>query len=102
MLREPHRLPGLRTDQEQHRGRQPVHGQSGSAYCAYGGATPDKPYSGDPTNATNQKFTNNVFQRGANGKCGTYGPVTSFNKNGAGNVWSSNVWDNGAAVAGVM
>ena len=50
----------------------------GSGYCAYGGASRGKPFSGDPTNATNQKFTNNVFQRGANGKCGTYGPVTSF------------------------
>ena len=63
---------------------------------------PGKPYSGDPTNATNQKFTNNVFQRGGNSKCGTYGPVTSFNKSGAGNVWSGNIWDNGAAVAAAM
>ena len=47
-------------------------------------------------------FTNNVFQRGGNSKCGTYGPVTNFNKSGAGNVWSGNIWDNGAAVAGVM
>ena len=38
----------------------------GSGYCIYGGATPGKPFSGDPTNGTNQKFTNNVFQRGAN------------------------------------
>ena len=52
----------------------------GSGFCAYGGATTGKPYSGDPTNATNQKFTNNVFQRGTNSKCGAYGPVTSFDK----------------------
>jgi hypothetical protein len=74
----------------------------GSGFCAYGGASPGKPYSGDPTNATNQKFTNNVFQRGANGKCGTYGPVTSFKSNGAGNVWSGNVWDDGTAVPAAM
>ena len=74
----------------------------GSGFCAYGGASPGKPYSGDPTNATNQKFTNNVFQRGANGKCGTYGPVTSFKSNGAGNVWSGNVWDDGTPVAPAM
>ena len=74
----------------------------GSGYCAYGGATGGKPYSGDPTNATNQKFTNNVFQRGGNSKCGTYGPVTSFNTSRPGNVWSGNVWDNGTAVAAAM
>ena len=69
---------------------------------AYGGSTTGKPYSGDPTNGTNQKFTNNVFQRGANRKCGSYGPVTSFNKNGTGNVWSGNVWDDGTSVASAM
>jgi hypothetical protein len=75
---------------------------SGSGFCAYGGATGGKPYSGDPTNATNQKFTNNVFQRGANQKCASYGPVTSFDKNRTGNVWSGNVWDNGVAVPAAM
>jgi hypothetical protein len=70
-----------------------------SGFCAYGGATPDKPYSGDPTNATNQKFTNNVFQRGANRKCGSYGPVTNFDKSRSGNAWSGNIWDDGTAVA---
>jgi hypothetical protein len=72
---------------------------SGSGYCIYGGATPGKPFSGDSTNATNQKFTNNVFQRGTNSKCGTYGPVTSYDQNRSGNVWSGNVWDNGSSVA---
>ena len=74
----------------------------GSGFCAYGGATSGKPYSSDPTNATNQKFTNNVFQRGGNNKCGTYGPVTSFNSSGTGNVLSGNVWDNGTPVAAAM
>jgi hypothetical protein len=73
----------------------------GSAFCSYGGATPGKPYSGDPTNATNQKFTNNVFQRGTNNKCSSYGAITSFDKNRSGNVWSGNVWDDGTAVAAV-
>ena len=71
----------------------------GSAFCAYGGSTSGKPYSGDPTNGTNQKFTNNVFQRGSNRKCSSYGPVTNFNKSGAGNVWTGNTWDDGTAVA---
>ena len=71
----------------------------GSGFCAYGGATSGKPFSSDPTNATNQKFTNNVFQRGTNRKCGSYGPVTSFDQNRTGNVWSGNVWDDGTPVA---
>ena len=73
----------------------------GSAYCSYGGATGGKPFSGDPTNATNQRFTNNVFQRGGNSKCGSYGPVTSFRSGGAGNVWSGNAWDDGTPVGPV-
>ena len=70
----------------------------GAGFCAYGGATNGKPFSNDPTNATNIKYTNNVFQRGANGQCGAYGPVTDFATNRAGNVWSGNVFDNGAVV----
>ena len=73
--------------------------QCGVLAGAYGGATSGKPFSGDPTNATNQRFTDNVFQRGTNRKCGAYGPVTSFDRNGTGNVWSGNVWDDGTPVA---
>ena len=43
-------------------------------------------------------FTNNVFQRGANGKCGAYGAITDFKTGRTGNVWSNNTWDNGAVV----
>jgi len=71
----------------------------GSGFCAYGGDTGGKPYSSDPTNATNQKFTNNVFQRGSNGLCAAYGPITDFSTTRSGNVWSGNVWDNGGVVA---
>jgi hypothetical protein len=74
----------------------------GSAFCMYGGATAGKPYSSDPTNATNQKFTNNVFQRGGNSKCSSYGPVTSFDKTRTGNIWSGNIWDDGTTVAPAM
>jgi len=66
---------------------------SSISYCAYGGDSDSKPYTG-----TNVRFTNNVFERGANRKCGVYGPVTSFDRNAAGNVWSGNVWDSGEAV----
>jgi hypothetical protein len=68
------------------------------SFCAYGGNTPGKPFSNDPLNATNQKFTNNVFQRGGNRKCGFYGPITSFAASRAGNVWSGNTWDSGEVV----
>jgi hypothetical protein len=70
----------------------------GAGYCAYGGGTPSKPFSGDGSNATSIVFTNNVFQRGANGKCGTYGPITDFRAGRSGNVWSNNTWDNGGTV----
>jgi hypothetical protein len=70
----------------------------GDAYCMYGGGTSGKPYSGDPTNATYQVFTNNVFQRGSTGRCAAYGPVTNFITGRTGNVWSGNVWDDGTTV----
>jgi hypothetical protein len=71
---------------------------TGNAFCAYGGGTAGKPHSNDATNATNQKFTGNVFQRGSNSKCGAFGPVTDFITTRSGNVWSGNVWDNGGTV----
>jgi len=66
---------------------------SSISYCAYGGQKGSKPYG-----ATNIRFINNVFERGANRKCGVYGPVTSFERGAVGNVWSGNVWDSGEAV----
>ncbi len=64
-------------------------------YCSYGGSTPGKPYS----NGTRDiRFTNNVWQRGNTGKCGWYGPITSFDSNAPGNVWSNNRWDDGTPV----
>jgi chitodextrinase len=70
----------------------------GIGFCAYGGGSATKPYSGDSTNATYIVFQNNVFQRGANGKCGAYGPVTDFKTGRTGNVWTNNTWDNGTVV----
>lgn len=66
-------------------------------YCAYGGSTTGKPYS----NGTNNiKFTGNVWQRKSNGTkmCGVWGPITSFDKNASGNVWTGNKWDDGSEV----
>lgn len=67
----------------------------GTPYCAYGGNDPGKAYGNDVHHIV---FTNNVFQRGRNKKCGAYGPVTSFAKNKPGNVWKNNVWDDGTPV----
>jgi hypothetical protein len=71
---------------------------AGAGFCVYGGGTSGKPYSGDANNATYIVFTNNVFQRGANGKCGTYGAVTDFKTGRTGNVWTNNKFDNGTVV----
>jgi len=70
----------------------------GAGFCVYGGGTAGKPYSGSVNNATYIVFQNNVFQRGANGKCAAYGPVTDFISGRTGNVWSNNKYDNGATV----
>lgn len=63
----------------------------GASYCTYGG------YSGGQV-SDHIVYRSNVFQRGTNGQCGAYGPVTNFDVKGAGNVWSGNVWDDGGTV----
>jgi hypothetical protein len=68
------------------------------SYCAYGGASGAKPFSSDPSNATNQVFVENVFQRGTTGNCGFYAPVGDFDMGRPGNVFSGNVWDDGETV----
>jgi hypothetical protein len=72
---------------------------AGAGFCVYGGGTSGKPFSNNANNATYIVFQNNVFQRGANGKCGTYGPVTDFITGRTGNVWSNNKYDNGTTVS---
>ena len=64
-------------------------------FCLQAGHNPGKRYGSDPTGIV---IKNNVFQRGANGNCGIWGAVTSFNASGAGNVFSNNKWDDGAPV----
>lgn len=73
----------------------------GLGFCAYGGGTNGKPYSSDPTNGTNIKFTNNVFEKGTTGSklCGTWGAITDFYPSRTGNVWTNNKWDDGSTVA---
>lgn len=72
-------------------------------YCAYGGSTSGKPFSGQTKNIT---YKNNVWQRGTepgeNGRgfvCGFWGPITSFDSNATGNVWTNNLYDDGTPVS---
>lgn len=72
-------------------------------YCAYGGSTSGKPYSGQTKNIT---YKDNIWQRGTDmgdgGRgyvCGWWGPITSFDSNAPGAVWSNNRYDDGTTVA---
>lgn len=71
---------------------------TGSSFCLYGGDAPSKKY----PHADHVVITNNVFERGTNNKCGDYGPVSSFNVGGPGNVWANNTWDKGGTVGPEM
>ena len=70
-----------------------------AAYCLY-------PSSTSGSVVVNQMtITDNVFQRGGNGKCATYGPVYGWDESnnnpgtsGYLNVWSGNIWDNGRPI----
>ena len=65
------------------------------SYCTYGGEKSTSPF----PHADHVVYTNNVFERGTNGLCGAFGPVTGFDVNGDGNVWQDNTWeDDGTAV----
>lgn len=76
-------------------------------------ASPTASYCAYPAGGTSSKtgissymvWTNNVLQRGANRRCGYYGPVYEWNaqtrnpnQDGYMNVWSGNIWDDGTAV----
>ena len=67
---------------------------TGSSYCLYGGDAASKPF----PHGNNIRVTGNIFERGKNAKCADYGPVSSFNVHGPGNVWDDNKWSNGGNV----
>lgn len=71
---------------------------SSISYCLYAGTQPGKPY----PNASGIVVRDNIFQRGANKKCGVYGPVSSFLATAPGNVWSNNRWDDGTVLNSAM
>jgi hypothetical protein len=54
----------------------------GGGYSVYGGTA----------SATDVRFVNNWFAKTFYPRGGYFGPVTAFNTNGAGNVWSNNRW----------
>ncbi|WP_181790517.1 DUF4082 domain-containing protein [Myxococcus llanfairpwllgwyngyllgogerychwyrndrobwllllantysiliogogogochensis] len=64
-------------------------------FCAYGGSSQGKPYSGATNNI---RFIGNVFGRGQSGRCGWYGAITSFDTSEPGNVWSNNTWEDGTVL----
>ncbi len=64
------------------------------SYCISAGFNPAKPYGAEPSNV---RVRDNVFEQGANHRCGIYGPVTSYLA-ANGNAWSGNVWRAGGRV----
>jgi len=65
------------------------------SYCAYGGSTLGKPFSGQTNNI---RFTNNIFQKGSTNVCGAFAAVGDYDPAATGNVWSNNKYDNGLFV----
>jgi hypothetical protein len=43
-------------------------------------------------------WQNNIFARGANGKCATYGPIVDGDWGARGNQWTNNRWATGEPV----
>jgi hypothetical protein len=69
-----------------------------SSFCLY----PSSDSPSKPGTVTRMVVTDNVFQRGANGRCATYGPVYGWDSannvpgtSGYRNVWSGNAWSDG-------
>jgi hypothetical protein len=58
------------------------------AACFYGSGSTAKPYA--PNHLT---VSNNHFGRKYHDTCGLYAPVSFFDVNAVGNVWTNNVWD---------
>lgn len=66
------------------------------AYCLNPGYYPGKPY----PNPSNVRVTDNIFGRGASGKCGVFGPANSLNAAGDGddNEWMNNRYEDGVEI----
>lgn len=68
------------------------------SFCLTGGWATSA-YSQYAPLANHIAITDNVFGKGANGKCGFYGTSGSWSPDGAGNVWTGNVFTDGDTVA---
>jgi hypothetical protein len=69
-----------------------------AAYCAYGGSTNGKPYSGKSYNII---FRGNVFAKGTganNQWCALYGAVGDWDGSRPGMVWENNKWSDGTTL----
>jgi hypothetical protein len=68
--------------------------------CAYGGSTPNKPYSSGVNHIV---FQSNIFQHRNSvensGHCGYWFAISDFDSNAPGNQWINNRWDDGKVVA---
>ena len=64
---------------------------AGGGYSLYGGA-------GAKGTSSNIKVIGNVFSRDVWAKGGYNGPVAYWDKNGSGNEWKNNVWEDGKTV----
>jgi hypothetical protein len=64
-------------------------------FCTSFGFNPGKEFGDSPTFIV---VTGNVWARGNNGKCAVYGPTTSFDPKGKGNVWGGNLWEDGSVM----
>ena len=67
---------------------------SSVGFFEHGGSVEGKPY----PHARNIVYRNNTFEKGRTGKCGTWGPITSFDDTAPGNIWTGNVWTDGTRV----
>ncbi len=72
-----------------------------ASFCLY----PSSDSPAKPGIITGMAVTDNVFQRGANGKCAYYGPVYGWDApnnipgtSGYHNIWSGNIWNDGQAL----
>jgi hypothetical protein len=72
-----------------------------ASYCLYPSSDPGY----KPGIMTHMVVTDNVFQRGPNGKCAMFGPVYGWDRpsetpdsDGYGNAWYGNMWNNGQAL----
>ncbi len=63
-------------------------------FCTSFGYDPPKKFGDRPREIT---VTNNTYERGPAGTCGTYGPATSY-RPGQGNRWKNNTWVGGESL----